>query len=129
MAVSRNPVETRMQRKLLKEYIAAEPVEVELQRPIIEKTAAGGLKTTGFTRLPSQTARLVPFKRRLTAITRDTPDGNIIHLEYVLIGHYDMDVQPGDYFEAEGDRFDVISIEPNRAYRTACNITYRGPVT
>lgn len=127
MAVAANRTETRMQRRLLRKYIDAEPVDVELLRPVLVETTAGGLRKDPPVRLPPQRVRLVPFKRRLVRITRDTPDGDIINLEYVLIGPHDLDVKVGDHFHADGGKYDVISIEPNRSFRTAVNITYRGP--
>jgi hypothetical protein len=102
--------ETRMQRKLLREFVAAEPVQIAIFRPVMTKTLAGGLKKDTPIPLPPQTFRLVPFKKRLTRITRDTPDGNIINLEYVLIGEYDADVRPGDFFTYDNGMYDVISI-------------------
>lgn len=126
MASARNRTEVRVQRRLTKELIKAETAEISLVRPTLTKTAGGGLKKDFDTNLPVQRFRLVPFKKRLTQMTRDTPDGNIINLAYVLIGEHDADVKPGDYFEWEGGMYDVISIEPNVSYRVAANITYRG---
>ena len=124
--VASNPTETRMHRRLLAAFLDADPVAIELQRPNLVHTAGGGLVKGESVTLPAQQFRLVPFKKRLTQQTRDTPDGNIINLPYVLLGEHDADVQPGDYFEYENQMYDVISIEPNTAYRVAANVTYRG---
>ena len=124
--VAHNPTETRMQRKLILAHIRAEPAEVILMRPSMVKTPAGGLKKGPVTPQPKLVCRLIPFKKRLTKITRDTPDGNIINLEYVLVAEWNADIRPADYFEHEGAWYDVVSLEPNRAFRTAANITYRG---
>lgn len=127
MAIAVNRTETRMQRRLLKAFLDAEPADIELQRPTFVKTPAGGLKATVPAKtLSKQRFRLVPFKKRMTKITRDTPDGNIINLEYVLIGHHDADVKPGDYFEWNNQMYDVVSLEPRDDYRIAANISYRG---
>ncbi len=75
-----------------------------------------------------QSLRRIPFKRRLTDITRNTPDGDIHSLQYVLFGAHDANVQKGDFFEYEGKRYEVDSLEPNTSYRQTWNITYRGPV-
>lgn len=126
MAVAKNPVETIIQRRLIKAHIRAESVQLVLMRPTFVKTDSGGLKKGEPTPIAAQTMRLIPFKRRLTVITRDTPDGNIINLAYVLLGEHDADVEVGDFFQWDGGWYDVQSIEPNRAFRTAANITYRG---
>lgn len=127
-----NPIENLVQRRLLRAFLDAERVEVVILRPTLTKTAGGGLRKDTPVKIPIQVFRLVPFKKRLTAMTRDTPDGNIINLPYVLLGYPDADVRAGDYFEV-GDgvsiapgMYDVISIEPNRSYRTAVNVTFRG---
>jgi hypothetical protein len=126
VAEASNRTETRIQRRLLRKFVDAEPARIALSRPTISSTPGGGLKKTFDTTLAPQDFRLVPFKKRLTSLTRDTPDGNIINLAYVLIGEHDADVKPGDYFEWGDGMYDVVSIEPNRSYRTAANITYRG---
>lgn len=121
-----NPTEVRIQRRLILAHIKAKPVELILFRPVIEKTPAGGLKKGAGTPQPKILGRLIPFKNKLTAFTRDTPDGNIINLAYVLVSSWDADIKPGDYFQHEMAWYDVLSIEPDRSYRTAANITYRG---
>lgn len=120
-------VEERIQRNLLKEFIASEPSQVVFNRPVIIETDAGGKKQGPPTILPAQTVRLVPFVRRLSKMTRDTPDGNIINLQYVVVGRHDLDVKMADFFVHEDGIYDVVSIEPNRRFRTAVNVTYRGP--
>lgn len=124
--VAQSRTETRIQRRLLRKFLDAEPQYIGLMRPTLVRTPAGGLSKENPETLPDQLFRLVPFKKRLTSLTRDTPDGNIINLQYVLIGAHDADVKPADFFTHEGGIYDVISIEPNRQYRTAANVTYRG---
>lgn len=124
--VAKNRQETRIQRRLLRKFVDAEQASIVLFRPNLVPTAGGGLLKGEPTPLAPQLFRLVPFKKRLTQFTRDTPDGNIINLAYVLIGEHDADVKPADYFEWDDGIYDVISIEPSRSYRTAANVTYRG---
>lgn len=113
-------------RRVLRQFLHAEPLRIIIQRPTITTTAAGGKVKSNPQDLAPQTFRLIPFKKRLTTMTRDTPDGNIVNLPYVLLGEHDADVQPGDSFEHNGGIYDVVSIEPNTSYRVAANVTYRG---
>lgn len=124
--VASNPTETRMRRRLVKAFIRAEPAEIVLVRSSMNKTPAGGLKKGVGVSRPAQTCRLVPFKNRYTALTRDTPDGNIINLAYLLIAEWNADIKAGDIFKHDGAWYDVKSIEPSRSDRTGANITYHG---
>ena len=126
MGLAKNPIENLVEKRLTTAYIRAETTEVVLMRSELEKTAAGGLRRLAPTPLEAQRVRLVPFKRRLTKITRDTPEGDVINLPYVLMGEPDMDIQVGDSFEYEDAHYAVESLEPNRAFRTLANITYFG---
>lgn len=118
--------ETRMRRGLVKAFIKADASELVLIRAEMVKTPAGGLKRGVGIPQPAQTCRLVPFKNRYTALTRDTPDGNIINLAYLLIGEWNADFQVGDIFQYNEAWYDVKSIEPHRLDRTGANITYHG---
>lgn len=119
--------EVLVQRRLLKAFLEAEPIRLSIQRPTITATPGGGKTKSNPRVLAPQTFRLVPFKKRLTTMTRDTPDGNIVNLPYVLIGEHDADVRPGDSFEHNGGMYDVISpAEPRTDYRLAFQVTYRG---
>lgn len=126
MALASNRIENLVEKRQTTAYIRAEPVLLVLKRPSLVKTGAGGLRQGTPTPLPPQKVRLIPFKRRLTKLTRDTPEGDIINLPYVLMGFWDMNIKVGDEFEYEDGQYKVESIEPNRAFRTLANITYAG---
>lgn len=128
MPVAYNRIETKVQRRLTRAYIKAEPALITLKRPQYEDTLAGGKRRTGlFTTLDPQLCRLVPFKRRIVLMSRDTFNGDVTNLPYVLVGYWDMDVAEGDRFVFEGATWKVGKTEPNRAYRTTSTCTYEGP--
>jgi hypothetical protein len=126
MALASNPIEILVQRRLTSAYLKAEPIDVVFQRPTMINTPAGGMAQGTPTPIPAQRIRLIPFKRRLVELTRDTPDGNIIKEGYVVMGEPDLDIQAADEFTYNGGHYEVVSIEPNRSYRTIANATYRG---
>lgn len=121
-----NPVELRIKRQLMLKYLKLDHVMLTLYRPMIETTPAGGKKRGAPQTLEPQMFRFYPFVRRMTQITRDTPDGDIINLRYVIVGLYTADVQAADYFEYDGGVYDVVSIDPMHQDRKAANVTYRG---
>ncbi len=93
-------------------FIKADPALIELKRSTKVETPAGGWTET-FSILPPQEFRLVPFKRRLTAQEVNTQDGPIPRLSYTLVGRYNVDVEKGDIFDLNDDRWRVVGVEPN----------------
>lgn len=122
-----NRTELRVKRNMFKVYLERDHIELALKRPILEQTDAGGVRRGPPIVLVPQKFRLYPFVRRMTRITRDTPDGDIINLGYVLLGLWDADVAASDYFEHDGGLYDIVSIDPKREDRVAANVTFRGP--
>ena len=98
-------------------FIKADPVELVLNRVQRVPTAAGGYTEETYD-TPPQQFRLVPFKRRLTNQEANTQDGPIPHLDYVLVGRYNVDVEKGDFFDLNGDRWRVVGVEPNTDRRS-----------
>lgn len=94
-------------------FIKADPVVLELSRVNRVETPAGGWTEGEPDVLPPQEFRLVPFKRRLTLQTANTQDGPIPHLSYTLVGRHNVDVERGDFFDLNGDRWRVVGVEPN----------------
>lgn len=105
-------------RRNVSAFIKADPVTIELQRVTRESTPAGGWVEGDAEPVPPQEFRLVPFKRRLTQQTVNTQDGPIPHLDYVLVGRHDVDVERGDFFDLNDDRWRVVGVEPNTDRRS-----------
>lgn len=124
--VATNPTELRLKRKIMREYILRDHIMISLKRPTIVDTPAGGKKQTAPTTLDPQMFRLYPFIRRVSQYTRDTPDGDIINIRYVLLGLYDADVKAADFFDLENGRYQVVSLDPMHDDRRVANVTYRG---
>lgn len=101
-----------MLRRNIDAFIKADPVTIALNRITKVETPAGGFTEESYDILP-QEFRLVPFKRRLTQQEVNTQDGPIPHLAYVLVGRYNVDVEKGDFFDLNGDRWRVVGVEPN----------------
>lgn len=126
-----NRVETLVQRRQTAAYLAAEPQRIALERPTpAVKTPSGGKAKVPPTKLPDQTFRLVPFKRRVTHTQSNITEGTVTVTSYVLVGRWDADVQRDDEFVVdEGGRlhrYKVEAVEPGRSFRTLADVTYRG---
>lgn len=120
---------TRAERLQILAFIQADPSVITLKRRPKSKTGAGGYTFGDPVDVPPQTFRLVPFKRRLTHGTvagGAGGEGNVVSLPYVLVGKFDADVEPDDYFDYNGLRYEVLSLEPNRRIRTAAELIDKG---
>lgn len=101
-----------MLRRNINAFIKADPVELSLNRIQKVDTPAGGWTEESYD-IPPQEFRLVPFKRRLTNQEANTQDGPIPHLSYSIVGRYNVDIEKGDFFDLNGDRWRVVGVEPN----------------
>lgn len=124
--VATNPTELRLKRKIMREYILADHVVIALKRPTITDTPAGGKIMGTPTTVDPQMFRFYPFIRRISQYTRDTPDGDIINIRYVLVGLYTADIKAADFFDMENGRYQVVSVDPMHDDRRVANVTYRG---
>jgi len=102
-------------RRVMEEFIKSDSRQIMLQRPTLEKTPAGGFKKAAWNVLPEQTFRLIPYKRRLTDLVRAMASGEIPHIQYVLVGLWNADVQRMDEFELDGAYYRVQGLEPHTA--------------
>jgi hypothetical protein len=124
--VSSSKAELLMQRRQTLAYLKANPAEIVLMRQTPVKTAAGGRKKGASVALDPQMFRLEPFKRRLSHTQSQIVEGTVTLTSYVLVGRWDADVQRGDEFVYGGGRYKVESVEPERSFRTAADVTYTG---
>ncbi len=111
--------ELKALRRNLREFIRADPVQIVLTRTPKTATTNGSYVDGTPTDLPAQTFRLVPFKRRLTDQEANTQDGDIPLIPYVLVGHWDADVERDDAFTYQGRNCVVVGIEPKSGDTTS----------
>lgn len=105
-------VELRLRRQTMTVYIAADPVTVVFTRYPRIDDGAGGWRKGVAEQVAPQVMRLVPYKRRLSALTDMVTPGEIPNVQYSLIGQYNADVQRYDEFELGGEWMKVIGVEP-----------------
>ena len=121
--------QTRVERIQIAAFIRADLAMISLQRRPKVPSPAGGYTLGTPAAIKPQAFRLVPFKRRLshgTSLGGQGGEGRVASLPYVLVGAWNADIQPDDYFDYGGLRYEVLALEPNRKVRTAAELIEKG---
>ena len=107
-------------------FIKANKVEVELYRPTVVKTEAGGKVKGEPTRIDPQWFRIVPMSGLVWDRAKTTPDeGSVPDVTEQLIGLPDADVKKDDYFAApHGGWYKVVHVSPVTGYRKEARLQY-----
>jgi hypothetical protein len=118
-------------RRLLKEFVKADPREVIVSRPTKIESDNGSWTEGDPEVLDPQIFRLVPMKRRLSGLEVDTQDGHLQVEDWVLVGAVDTDIMQDDEFDLNGDHFKVVRVEPKvndraKADRVVVQVTMQG---
>lgn len=118
-------------RKNLRVFINADKRSIVLKR-VPKVPSNNGSWTEGVAvDLAAQDFRLVPMKRRLSALEVDTQDGHIPIEDWVLVGEVTRDIQSDDEFFLNGDFFKVVGVEPKvneraKSDRIVVQVTMQG---
>ena len=118
------PTELEVMRSQTKQFIAHYPKDISLQRADMVSDGSGGVKATLET-LPAQTFRQITQPTN-TQVFRRTIDGQEVTPDFVLLGEYDVDVKDGDWYMADGRKFEVVYVRDDRRYETWAEVAYRG---
>ena len=122
-----NKVELLARRKLVLEFIKADPVRIELTRNgAPTKTAAGGRVPTPSITLPPQRARIIMNKRRYDNGVVNSEAGDIPHTDYLLLGVHTLNVEVEDSFTWMGEHYKVTGIHEARIESKLCSIDLLG---
>lgn len=130
-------MERFLMRRQAHAFINAQPLDLVLNRPIKEKTDAGGIVTSSDEMLEEQRFRWIPFKRRLTWEKVLAPQGigrdELSKVQYILEGYHDADIQPGDWFSTppvnhglQPGQYEVVFVSAWREERVQAGLMYRG---
>ena len=121
-----SPIARVMERRQIDALILADPVDIVLRRRVRVDMPGGGWKWGPETPLPPQQVTLIPFKRRMTEFLVNTELGNVPDLPYVLVGRHTLDIRRDDWFEHNGDKFQVQTIDLKTEIRVAAHVDYFG---
>jgi hypothetical protein len=118
------PVELSVQRKLTAAFVEADPLEIQLNRPIRTPDGAGGYKDSVAPVGGLQRLRLIPLGDG--AAERTTADGKSVAPSYMLMGTYLADIQRWDEFTVDGRRYQIVFINQNQQYEVKGEVAYLG---
>lgn len=122
-----NRTEMLMRRKVVKAFIKADPVSIEISRKgEREKTEAGGWVMGDATTLLPQQARIVLNKRRFNNGIVNTEAGDIPHTDYLLIAVHTTDLVEEDEFLWQGRAYHVTGIHHLRTESVLASIDLLG---
>lgn len=120
-----HPSELAVQRQLTTVFIEADPIEIQLLRPVRTSDGAGGYVDSSLAPVGGlQRLRLIPLgdgaEERLTA------DGRQVAPSYMLLGTHLADMQRWDEFAVDGRRYQIVFINQNQQYEIKGEVAYLG---
>lgn len=115
-----------MQRRQTKAFINAAPSTVILSRAGFTSNGAGGRIQGAPSPLPSQTVRLLIPSANYGQGERQLLDGQVVQVDYIMLCEWDADVERGDWFYKDGEKFEVVSVRTVGDYEKKAEITNRG---
>lgn len=117
--------ELNTQRRLTAIFIEADPLELQIMRPVTAPNGSGGqlqgepVPVGGLQRL-----RLIPSGDGATE--RLMADGRSVSPNYMLMGTYLADFDRHDFFELDGRRYEIVFINQNTQYEIKGEVAYVG---
>lgn len=119
-------MEVAAQRKVTRRFIDADPYSVVLTRTTRTENGAGGFKKTNPTPLTAQRVRLMPQATQGRLEERQILDGQMVQINYHMVGDIGLDVQRGDTFTKDGALHEVVWVVTVSEYEVKAGITNRG---
>jgi hypothetical protein len=117
--------ELKMQRKLTRMFIEADPLEIQLLRASRTPNGSGGYITGTPEPVGGlQRMRLIPLQDGQTE--RYDANGKQVFPQYMLMGMYDADMQRWDFFQLNGTRYQIVFIDENTQYQVKGEAVYLG---
>lgn len=115
-----------MGRRQIDALILSDPIDVRLHRREKIVIPGSGWRWGAEVTLQPQQATLIPFKRRMTEFLVSTEIGEVPDLPYVLLGRWNFDVEVKDWFEVNGEKFEVKTLDLKKEVRIAAHVDYYG---
>lgn len=121
--MTRPSAETVAQRANTEAFIQADYTMVNLQYVDLVDTPAGGKRGGSPGNRGIQKFRLVPQGE---PIEQELLDGQLVRVDYTLVGMPDVVVERGDWFFLQGDKYEVVSVKSVGDYEIKAEVTNRG---
>lgn len=121
--------ELRIARKNTRAFIDADKTIVELNRPQMATTDAGGIISAGEDTLPPQPARMVPLSGLVWDRSDPTPDeGRLPDVTEQLVMLWNADIRKEDWFPWDRDglrgKMLIVHVSRHRHYRTSALLRF-----
>lgn len=119
-------MEIKAQRRVTRRFIDADPIDVVLNRATRTANGAGGFVKTAPSSLAAQRVRLMPQATQGRLEEKMLLDGQMVEIEYHMVGDTTLDVERGDWFFIDGIKHEVVWVVNVGSYETKAGVTNRG---
>jgi hypothetical protein len=120
-----DPIELTAQRDLTDYFIKADPITVILWRRGRVSNGQGGFILSAAAGQAPQTFKLIP-QSSSRQLERQTAEGVVVQPSHVLMGYWNANVLPGDYFLFDGYRYDIVFVHEKNDFETISEVVFRG---
>lgn len=118
--------EVLAQRRNTVRFIEADPYDVILSRAVRTPNGAGGYRLDNPTALTAQRVRLMPQATQGRLEEAELLDGQVVPVNYHMVGDTDLDIERGDWFYKDGYKHEVVWVVKVGDYETKAGVTNRG---
>ena len=119
--------ELKVNRANTRAFIASDPLTLTLQVRGSARTPSGAFAHERQSERPPQTFKLIMQSPAGGSIEQRTEDGTERQVDYILLGEWDAEIEPGDYWDDEfGQRWEVKAIVPRNGYETRAVVEAHG---
>jgi hypothetical protein len=117
-------------RKLTSRFIANDPHVIVLHRRTEVPAAAGGYNVSDGPALAAQTVKFV-YKGSASSFAgaeglQVTSDGQENRFDFTIIAEWDANIEPGDWFDDKGNRWEIKSEIPSNDYERRFGVSAYG---
>ena len=118
--------EIAAQRRVTRRFIDADPIDVIFNRAERVENGAGGFLKQAPSTLAAQRVRLCLQATQGRLEEKQLLDGQMVEIDYHLVGDTDLDIERGDWFFKDGLKHEVVWVATVGEYEIKAGITNRG---
>lgn len=118
--------ELKAQRRQTDAFIKANPTSVILSRAESVPNGAGGFRQGAPSALTPQEFRFIEPGASYGQGEAQLLDGEMVRVDWILLGRYDADLKRGDWFYKDGIKYEVVTVRSTGNYEVKAEVTNRG---
>lgn len=125
-------IERLMARRQVDAEIKTDPIDIVVYRKPKVADGAGGWRWGPPTPVNGgrpQTVLIAPAKRRLSDMLVNTELGDVVDYPYIIVAKHDAELQRGDLFTWNGDKFEVKTVHIKTEVSTIAQVDYYAGAT